>query len=296
MTQFDDALSHLRAARDALELEAWRGESLARMERVDHFTIAEELKRVDGAVGPRGESMFARLADCIEEAYTEILAATEALFGGNSGGPLREGEDTTPTADDAVRVGIAQAIAFVRKRCDDYVAEHGMYDPSTGVMEFPGNGDDTVGEWEEIIEGLEALASAATGAENAQVEPAAAGKVYGPYGWLNGHRGLNEESGGLESVPLENSDEYFSIPPYALSDPFKEIGKTSPDVQAATDWPRGTRIRVEHDGFAGVVLDPYTTLEGKRGQVCQLAGARVVHVYGEKWLQRVDGAEAARHG
>lgn len=59
-------------------------------------------------------------------------------------------------------------------------------------------------------------------------------------------------------------------------------------------WPRGTRIRVEHDGFEGVVLDPYTTLEGKRGQVCQLAGARVVHVYGEKWLERIDGAIAAQ--
>lgn len=60
-------------------------------------------------------------------------------------------------------------------------------------------------------------------------------------------------------------------------------------------WPRGTRIRVEHDGFEGVVLDPYITLEGKRGQVCQLAGARVVHVYGEKWLQHVDEAPPAPH-
>ncbi len=59
-------------------------------------------------------------------------------------------------ADD----GLAKAIAFVRKRLDDYVAEHGMYDPSTGMTEFPGNGDETVFEWEEIIEGLEALREA----------------------------------------------------------------------------------------------------------------------------------------
>lgn len=63
--------------------------------------------------------------------------------------------------------------------------------------------------------------------------------------------------------------------------------------QKPVAWPRGTRIRVEHDGFEGVVLDPYITLEGKRGQVCQLAGARVVHVYGEKWLQHVDEAPPA---
>lgn len=62
---------------------------------------------------------------------------------------------------------------------------------------------------------------------------------------------------------------------------------TRPAEQASTEWPRGTRIRVEHDGFEGVTLGPYVTLEGKRGQVCQLVGAQVVHVYGEKWLQRM---------
>lgn len=49
-------------------------------------------------------------------------------------------------------------------------------------------------------------------------------------------------------------------------------------------WPRGRHARVEHDGFAGVVIGHYTTLEGKPGVVLQLHGARVVHVYGEKWL------------
>ena len=53
--------------------------------------------------------------------------------------------------------GLKAAVKFVRKRLDDYVAEHGMYDPETGATEFPGNGDETVCEWEEIIEGLEAL-------------------------------------------------------------------------------------------------------------------------------------------
>lgn len=47
---------------------------------------------------------------------------------------------------------------------------------------------------------------------------------------------------------------------------------------------RGTPMRVEHDGFEGVVLGTYETLEGKRGYVCQLRGARIVHVYGEKWV------------
>lgn len=77
----ENALVHLEAARKALVLEAYRGIDPDNMEAVDHFTIAEELKRIDGALGPRGESMFARMADSIEDAYTEIRAALAALSG-----------------------------------------------------------------------------------------------------------------------------------------------------------------------------------------------------------------------
>jgi len=53
----------------------------------------------------------------------------------------------------------------------------------------------------------------------------AVAELHGPYGWLNGCRGLSEDSWTLESDPLENSAEYFAVPLYALVDPFKEIGK-----------------------------------------------------------------------
>lgn len=62
--------------------------------------------------------------------------------------------------------GIRAAAAFVQKRLDDYVSEHGIYDPETNATEFPGNGAETVGDWEEIIEGIAALAtSQAKGSE-----------------------------------------------------------------------------------------------------------------------------------
>lgn len=44
--------------------------------------------------------------------------------------------------------------------------------------------------------------------------------------------------------------------------------------------------RIEHDGFEGVQIGSYVTLEGKRGAVLQQIGTRVVHVYGEKWCAR----------
>jgi len=42
--------------------------------------------------------------------------------------------------------------------------------------------------------------------------------------------------------------------------------------------------RIEHDGFEGVEIGSYKTLEGKEGVVLQQIGTRVVHVYGKKWL------------
>jgi hypothetical protein len=46
--------------------------------------------------------------------------------------------------------------------------------------------------------------------------------------------------------------------------------------------------RIEHDGFEGVQIGSYRTLEGKEGVVLQQNATRVVHVYGRKWLNRVD--------
>ena len=56
-------------------------------------------------------------------------------------------------------MGIELAARFVEKCLKDYVDEFGSTDPETGTVEFPGNGDEYVGELEEIIEGIRALAT-----------------------------------------------------------------------------------------------------------------------------------------
>ena len=53
--------------------------------------------------------------------------------------------------------GLEAAAKAIAKRRDAYVAEHGSYDPSTGTTEFPGNGDEYVGELDEIEELILAL-------------------------------------------------------------------------------------------------------------------------------------------
>ena len=64
---------------------------------------------------------------------------------------------THPAPLDAERVrevAIREAAQIVAKRRDEYVREHGMTDPETGTVEFPGNGEEWVGEWEEIEEAI----------------------------------------------------------------------------------------------------------------------------------------------
>ncbi len=56
-------------------------------------------------------------------------------------------------------------------------------------------------------------------------------------------------------------------------------------VAIAERFPPSTEYTIEHDGFRGRVIGYYLTEEGKPGVVLQLANARVVHVYGTKWLE-----------
>ena len=71
------------------------------------------------------------------------------------GAKIRELRATHPAPLDAERVreaAIREAAKIVAKRRDEYVQEHGSYDPSTGVTEFPGYGEEMVLEWDDIEE------------------------------------------------------------------------------------------------------------------------------------------------
>lgn len=46
---------------------------------------------------------------------------------------------------------------WIKKRWEDYCAEHGSFDPETGVTEYPGNGDEWIEEMQEIEEALRAM-------------------------------------------------------------------------------------------------------------------------------------------
>lgn len=75
-----DARIHLDEALEHLTLECWRGRSPQECnERVDDFTIAEDLERIDRQIGPSGKSIFWNIAQSIRAAYVEVKAARQAL-------------------------------------------------------------------------------------------------------------------------------------------------------------------------------------------------------------------------
>lgn len=75
------ARAFIEEAIDALAIEMYRGVETDEMERVAPIgaTIAVELERVDRALGPAGQSMFATLADNIRQAMAALHGAKAAL-------------------------------------------------------------------------------------------------------------------------------------------------------------------------------------------------------------------------
>lgn len=77
----DNALRAVEEAIEALSLEVYRGETPESMDRVNgpDCTIAIELDRIDSALGPRGESMFAPMAERVRQCTIALYEAREAL-------------------------------------------------------------------------------------------------------------------------------------------------------------------------------------------------------------------------
>lgn len=53
------------------------------------------------------------------------------------------------------------------------------------------------------------------------------------------------------------------------------------------DWPLGTEVTIDHDGFTGEIIGYYHRSDGYCGVVLQQVGTKVVHVYGLKHLRKV---------
>lgn len=56
--------------------------------------------------------------------------------------------------------------------------------------------------------------------------------LFGPYAHLNGPRALPEDSWSVENDPIENNEEYFSIPLFAKFDVTFPVTHGAPDAEA----------------------------------------------------------------
>lgn len=82
MSGVKDVAAHLDEAIKILTGEVWVGTETSSMKRQDGVCVTVmELERIDCALGPKGKSMFAPMADQIQSAYVEIKAARAALAG-----------------------------------------------------------------------------------------------------------------------------------------------------------------------------------------------------------------------
>lgn len=83
MADIQTALAFINEAIEALSIEMYSGRDTRDMTRVDPIeaTIAVSLERVDSAIGPRGESMFAAIANDIKQAMIALHGAKQALEG-----------------------------------------------------------------------------------------------------------------------------------------------------------------------------------------------------------------------
>jgi hypothetical protein len=84
MTDIASARIFIDEAIEALSIEMYSGTDPRNMERVDDIeaTIAVYLERVDSALGPRGQSMFAPMAENVKQAMAALHGAKQALSSG----------------------------------------------------------------------------------------------------------------------------------------------------------------------------------------------------------------------
>lgn len=128
--------------------------------------------------------------------------------------------------------------------------------------------------------------------------PAPHTQLFGPYGWLNGPRFLAEDSWEIESDPIENNDEHFSIPLYATVEPVFPVTHGTPvsrDGVSAAPEPVGDSrdeliarlrgmIRWAHDTLYEIDTSNYG-----HDEVCKLNDASVEVILGlavesDEWL------------
>lgn len=129
---------------------------------VDHFAAEMKIKLAQKRAEGRGG--WDNKEECSKEFLSRLLREHV-----EKGDPIdvanfcmmlhQRGESIAQIQTSTPQSGIERAARFVEKRRDEYVQDHGSYDPDTGATEFPGDGLEYVAELEEIIDGIRALAS-----------------------------------------------------------------------------------------------------------------------------------------
>jgi len=107
--------------------------------------------------------------------------------------------------------------------------------PETHAATFRGTDEQLVNALRETgsrLSGVKAAICAAAADRLHSFITTAKPQLFGPYAHLNGPRALPEDSWEVEDDPIENREEYFSIPLFAQVDVTFPVTHGAPDAEA----------------------------------------------------------------
>lgn len=99
------------------------------------------------------------IMDAARECHNRIMAQSEGVGLTEARAVYNIARTIMEQQSSARAQAWEQAAQFIDNRASDYVQEHGVTDPETGTVEFPGWGDEYVSELEELAEGIRARSS-----------------------------------------------------------------------------------------------------------------------------------------
>ena len=145
-----ESVAGAMAERDALRVEL----NALRVEAEKAFGADEEIAEAWDAIGTRGNPRVLSLPEQISSIIRELDAALDA----EAAITPADAQAALDRRDAATReAALREAAKFIAKRRDGYIKDHGSYDYSTGVTEFPGNGEEAVQEWDELEDAILAM-------------------------------------------------------------------------------------------------------------------------------------------
>ena len=147
-----EAVSMVQGWEDAFELYHKAADQLLAL-AAERDTLAKQVEDMGESYSKFADD-YLKCAERYQETVTLYSGAVEELA------KVRQDRDALAAQLAEARNAALEEVAIkADEKVKAYIEEHGIYDTATGEMDYPGNGDEWVSEWEEWAEEILALKS-----------------------------------------------------------------------------------------------------------------------------------------